>query len=95
MAQDITLNVAGKLYRLSAATPEMEQLMRSAAQDVTSMLATFDSRFPESGFEDKLVFAAVQEAAGKLFAQKKMSRLVEELESLGTDLSAYLEALKK
>ena len=30
MAQDITLKVAGKPYRLSAATPEMEQLMRLA-----------------------------------------------------------------
>ncbi|MBR5075446.1 MAG: cell division protein ZapA [Bacteroidales bacterium] len=95
MAQDITLNVAGKPFRLSAASPEMEQLMRLAAQDVTAMLAKFDSRFPESSYEDKLVFAAVQEAAGKLSAQKKMSRLVGEVESLEADVAAYLEALKK
>lgn len=95
MAQDITLIVAGKPYRLNASSPEMERLMRLAAQDVTSMLAKFDSRFPESSPEDKLVFAAIQEAAGKLAAQKKMSRLVEEVESLGADVTAYLEALKK
>ena len=95
MAQDITLNVAGKPYRLSAATPEMEQLMRVAAGEVSAMLTRFDSRFPESSFEDKLVFVAIQEAAGKLSAQKKMSRLAEEVDSLGADVAAYLEALKK
>ena len=95
MAQDITLNVAGKPYRLSAASPEMEQLMRLAAAEVSTMMTRFDSRFPESGAEDKLVFVAIQEAAGKLSAQKKMSRLAEEVDSLGADVAAYLEALKK
>ena len=95
MAQDITLKVAGKPYRLSAATPEMEQLMRLAAADVTAMMTKFDARFPDSSPEDKLVFVAIQEAAGKLFAQKKIARLAEEVESLGADVAAYLGALKK
>ena len=95
MAQDITLKVAGKPYRLSAATPEMEQLMRRAAQDVTDMMTRFDARFPESSPEDKLVFVAIQEAAGKLSAQKKMSCLVEEVQALEGDVAAYLEGMKK
>ncbi|MCR4824280.1 MAG: cell division protein ZapA [Bacteroidales bacterium] len=95
MAQDITLKVAGKPYRLSAASPEMEQLMRLAASDVTAMMTKFDARFPESSPEDKLVFVAIQEAAGKLSAQKKMSRLVDEVEALQGDISAYLEGMKK
>ena len=95
MAQDITLNVAGKPFRLSAASPEMEQLMRLAAQDVSAMLTKFDARFPESSPEDKLTFVAIQEAAGKLSAQKKMSRLVEEVQALEGDVAAYLEGMKK
>ena len=95
MAQDITLKVAGKSYSLSAASPEMEQLMRLAAQDVSAMMTKFDARFPDSSPEDKLVFVAIQEAAGKLSAQKKMSRLVEEVEALQGDVSAYLEAIGK
>ena len=95
MAQDITLKVAGKSYRLSAASPEMEQLMRLAASDVSAMMTKFDSRFPDSGMEDKLVFVAIQEAAGKLSAQKKMSRLVEEVQALEGDVAAYLEDMKK
>jgi len=95
MAQDITLKVAGKSYRLSAATPEMEQLMRLAASDVEAMLTKFDSRFPENSAEDKLAFVAIQEAAGKLSAQKKMARLVAEVEALEGDVAAYLEGMKK
>ena len=95
MAQDITLKVAGKPYKLSAASPEMEQLMRLAAADATAMMTRFDARFPDSSPEDKLVFVAIQEAAGKLSAQKKMSRIVEEVEALQGDVAAYLEGMKK
>ena len=95
MAQDITLKVAGKSYSLSAASPEMEQLMRLAAQDVSAMMTKFDARFPDSSPEDKLVFVAIQEAAGKLSAQKKMSRLVEEVQTLESDVAAYLEGMKR
>ena len=95
MAQDITLKVAGKPYRLSAASPEMEQLMRLAAADVSEMVTKFDARFPDSSPEDKLVFVAIQEAAGKLAAQKKMSRLVAEVEELQGDVTSYLEGITK
>ncbi len=95
MAQDITLKVAGKSYHLNASTPEMEQLMRLAASDVTAMMTKFDARFPDSSVEDKLAFVAVQEAAGKLSAQKKMSRLVDEVRALEGDVEAYLEGMKK
>jgi len=95
MAQDITLKVAGKPFRLTASSPEMEQLMRLAAADVSAMMTKFDARFPDSSSEDKLVFVAVQEAAGKLSAQKKMSRLVEEVEALQGDVAAYLEGMEK
>ena len=95
MAQDITLKVAGKPYRLSAASPEMEQLMRLAAADVSAMVTKFDARFPDSSPEDKLVFVAIQEAAGKLSAQKKMSRLVAEVEELQGDVTSYLEGITK
>lgn len=95
MAQDITLKVAGKPYKLSAASPEMEQLMRLAAADVTAMMTRFDARFPDSSPEDKLVFVAIQEAAGKLSAQKKMSRIVKEVEALQGDVAAYLEGMRK
>ena len=95
MAQDITLKVAGKPYRLSAASPEMEQLMRFAAADVSEMVTKFDARFPDSSPEDKLVFVAIQEAAGKLSAQKKMSRLVAEVEELQGDVTSYLEGITK
>ena len=95
MAQDITLKVAGKPYRLSAASPEMEQLMRLAAADVSEMVTKFDARFPDSSPEDKLVFVAIQEVAGKLSAQKKMSRLVAEVEELQGDVTSYLEGITK
>lgn len=87
------MKIAGKEYPLEADSGEMEQLMRVAAKDVNDMLERFNMRFPETAFEDKMVFVAVQEAAGKLYMQKKYKRLDDEVNSLGEDLVAYLEGL--
>ena len=95
MAQKVTLKVAGKPYLLNAETPEMEQLMRQAAAEVDGMLTRFDARFPASSPEDKLVFVAIQEAAGKLSAQNEIARLAAEAEALREDVAAYLEGMEK
>lgn len=94
MDQSITLKIAGKEYPLKASSPEMEQLMRIAADDVNAMLAKFDARFPDRKLEDKLAFVAIQEAVGKLSAQRKNSRIVEEVSTLHGDLAAYLEGIE-
>lgn len=94
MDQSITLRIAGKEYPLKASSPEMEQLMRIAADDVNAMLAKFDARFPDRKLEDKLAFVAIQEAVGKLSAQRKNTRIVEEVTSLHDDIAAYLEGIE-
>ena len=43
MGQSITLKIQGKEYELVAYTPEMERLMRLAAEEVDGMLAEYDS----------------------------------------------------
>ena len=52
--QRIRLVIAGREYPLEAESPEMEQLMRLAAEDVNSMLKKFDEQFPTTPFEDRL-----------------------------------------
>ena len=93
MDQRITLKVAGKFYELKASTPEMERLMRLAANDVNSLLADFDSRFPDRSLEDKLVFVAIQEAVRKFASQKKFSNLSDEVTSLQSDIESYLKGV--
>lgn len=95
MGQRIKLKIAGREYPLEAASPEMERMMRLAASDVNKVLERFDAQFPEAAFEDKLVFAAIQEGVGKFYAQKRYSVLEDEVNSLGEDLAAYLKGMEK
>ncbi len=95
MAQRIKLRLAGKEYELPAETPEMEQMVRTAAEQINGILAGFDERFHDARMEDKLVFAAVQLGVGKLLAEKRLSLLNEDIAQLGSQLEAYLESSEK
>ena len=61
MDQSITLKIAGKDYPLKAATPEMEQIMRIAADAINKRLAQYDAKFP-----DKDMLAARDEGEKQL-----------------------------
>lgn len=89
--QSIKLVISGREYPMSAESPEMEQLMRLAAEDVDGMLKKFNGQFPTTPFEDKLMIVAVREAAAKLLSQRRMRTLANEADSLGRDLGAYLD----
>lgn len=93
--QRINLVISGREYPLEAESPEMERLMRLAAGDVNRMLEKFNEQFPTTPFEDKLVFVAIREAAGKLLSQGKLQGLVDEADSLKQDLAAYLDGEEK
>lgn len=93
--QRITLKVAGRLYELRVSSPEMERLTRLAANDVNTLLGEFDTRFPDRSLEDKLVFVAIQEAVRKLTTQKKLSNLVDEANSLQSDIDTYLKGTNR
>ena len=92
MGQSITLKIQGKEYELVAYTPEMERLMRLAAEEVDGMLAEYDSTYSNVPKEEKLVFAAVREAVGKFRAMKELDMYKADVKSLESQLSSYLKS---
>ena len=44
MAQKITLNIANQNFTVNAETPEMESMMRFAAEDINKMLLRYDEK---------------------------------------------------
>ncbi|MDD7551852.1 MAG: cell division protein ZapA [Candidatus Cryptobacteroides sp.] len=92
MGQSITLKIRGKEYELVAETPEMERLMRLAAEEVDGMLAEYDNTYVDVPMEEKLVFAAVREAVGKFRALKELELYEADVKGLESRLSSYLES---
>lgn len=91
MGQRITLKIAGKEFPIVANSPEMEGLMRTAAENITSLVDCYNTKYPNYGFEEKILFAAINESVLKLIAQKKNKLAAEEVVALENELSSYLK----
>ncbi len=94
-AQSITLKIAGKEYPLKATSPEMEQIMRIAAETINQKLAAYNSKFPDKTLLDKLSFVTLNETIGRLSAQRKCTALEAEVKRLEDETKAYLENIEK
>ena len=95
MEQSITLKIAGKDYSLKANSPEMEQLMRVAAEAINKKVAAYDVKFPDKTPADKLAFVALSETVGRLSYQKKLSSASEEAARMLRETSSYLDSIDK
>lgn len=93
--QRIRLLIGGRPYPMVAESPEMERLLRLAAEDVNEMLMSLNEKFRTTPFEDKLMIVAIREAVAKLLSQGNMQRFEEEAEELEKNLAAYLEVEEK
>ena len=95
MEQSITIKIAGKDYPLKATSPEMEQLMRLAAESINQKLAAYDAKFPDKTLVDKLSFVALNETVNRMSAQKRFSSVSDEARALLGRTSAYLDSIDK
>ena len=95
MDQSITLKIAGKDYALKAATPEMEQLMRIAAEAINKRLAQYDAKFPDKEMLDKLVFVTLNETINRLAVQRKLAAREEGEKKLLDEMTSYLDKIDR
>ncbi|MCQ2177751.1 MAG: cell division protein ZapA [Bacteroidales bacterium] len=92
--QSITIKIADKTFPLRAANPEMEQMMRLAAERINEMLGKYNERFPDKSLADKLTFVALNETVARLMAQKANSSVQTEIQALEKDIAKYLKENK-
>lgn len=94
MAQNIKLKIAGIEYPMLAPTPEMEETMRTAADEINRKFNSYDAKYPDKTTLDKLIIVTLNETVNRIACQKKMQQLGEEAKGLQDDLDAYLATLK-
>lgn len=95
MEQSITIKIAGKDYPLKVTSPEMEQLMRIAAETINQKLAAYDAKFPDKTLADKLAFVTLSETVSRLSYQKKISALSDEAKRMISQTDQYLNSIDK
>lgn len=95
MSQSITIKIAGKDYPLVASTPDMERRMRLAADEIASMLAKYDERFPDKAVVDKLAFVTLNVTVAKMLMQEKSQEFADEAAKLEAGMEAYLKGIEE
>jgi len=94
MEQKITIRIAEREYKLKAATPENEELIRLAAAAINKRLASYSVSFPGKSLQDLLSFVALNECVSRLSLQRKLEAVQAEADRLLEDTEAYLEDKK-
>jgi hypothetical protein len=89
--QSITIVIAGTQYPLKAASPEVERLMRIAAETVNTKLAAYDAKYPNKSTADKLAFVALNETVSRLVCQKHLDEASSESAKLQDEIETYLK----
>lgn len=93
MAQNIKLKIAGIEFPMVAASPEMEEAMRTAADEINRKFNAYDVKYPERTVLDKLIIVTLNEAVNRIACQKLVKQLGDEVKTLKEDTDAYLAKL--
>ncbi len=91
MDQKISLKIAGRMFNLTASTPEAEQLYREAAETINRRFAAYTRSHPGKNVSDLLSMIALNETVIRLELQQEIDQYKEEKELLARDLERYLQ----
>ena len=94
MEQKVNLVIAGRQFQLKANTPEMEQSMRIAAEDINKMLDRYTEKYPDKELVEMFLFVTLTQAVSRIDVLKKLNEITAEGAKLAGDLSEYLKNIE-
>ena len=95
MAQSINIKIAGRQYNLSATSPDHEEVIRKAAEDVNRKISQYQEKFPNKGLTEILSFMALNVCMSNILLQKQVKGMKNAEENLASELERYLEDIGK
>ena len=95
MAQSLTIKIADRPYSLKVTSPEQEELIRKAADEVNRKISAYQDRMPGKGMVELLSFAALNVCMANLSLQDQLKEIAREEKSLADELEGYLENIDK
>ena len=95
MAQSITVMISGREVPLKVNSPEHEELIRKAADEINRKVKFYLERFPSKSLNEVISLVALNTGIAYAGLQKQMETVLEAEESLVKDLDGYLENIDK
>lgn len=95
MAQSINIKIAGRPYNLTATSPEHEEVIRKAADEVNAKIAQYQEKFPNKGLTEILSFMALNATMNNVVLKTQVKGMKDAEEGLAKELERYLENIEK
>jgi cell division protein ZapA (FtsZ GTPase activity inhibitor) len=94
MDQKISVKIAGRIFNLTASTPEAEQLYREAAETINKRFAAYTRSHPGKNVSDLLSMIALNETVLRLKLQKDLESQKQDEKALASELERYLKDIQ-
>ncbi len=94
MAQNISIKIADRPYSLKVTSPEQEELIRKAADELNKKVRAYQEKLPGKGAVELLSFAALNVCMANISLKDQLNELAKEEEVLAKELEGYLENIK-
>jgi len=95
MAQSISIKIAERTYSLKVSSPEQEEVIRKAADDVNRKISLYQEKFPDKNLSDVLSFMALNVCIANITLQKQLKEMSTAEEELAKELERYLDNTDK
>ena len=93
--QSISIKIADRPYSLKVTSPEQEEVIRKAAEEVNRKISAYQDRMPGKGMVELLSFAALNVCMSNINLQEQLKMLAQEEQGLVKELEGYLENIDK
>ena len=95
MAQSISVIIADRSYPLQVKSPEHEEMIRKAVDDINRRVKFYLEKYPSKGMIEVLSLVALNVGIQNCGLQKQVESAVEDEAILLKELEAYLEKADK
>ncbi|MBQ7771200.1 MAG: cell division protein ZapA [Bacteroidales bacterium] len=95
MEQSIKIRIADREYPLKVSSPDKEEVIRKAANELNKKITLYQEKYPNKGMIEILSFVALNVSMVNVSLQKQAENILEEEETLAKELHAYLENIDK
>ncbi|MBQ3249874.1 MAG: cell division protein ZapA [Bacteroidales bacterium] len=94
MAQSISVVIADRSYPLQVKSPEHEEMIRKAVDDINRRVKFYLDKYPTKGMIEVLSLVALNVGIVNSGLQKQLENALEEEGALLKELEAYLDNME-
>ncbi len=95
MAQKITIKIAERVYNLKVNSPESEEVVRKAADEINKTIDAYIEKFPGKSLVEILSFVSLNMCVNNITLREEAEKKENKISVLDKELEGYLDNIDK